>query len=207
MSIDVEAAWAGDFVDTSFFTDIWLRRTQSKMEGKGMCVACGCDEPGRSRRIIMPADPAHPRPDELVLIAVEEALARAERWLGWNGAATMSMGSVWTPHKALRRVTDHLIDHLAQIESRAAGVADVGDEWHGRMVTVATDWAPFTEQDLDEASARLRRLGHVIALRLRALEPHWDATAGSEWTIRAIAEHVVEGTATYASKPPQTSIA
>jgi hypothetical protein len=157
--------------------------------------------------MIMLADPANPAPDERVLIGVEEALATAEGWLGWNGVATMSMGSAWTPHKALRRITDHFVDHLAQIESRAAGVPDVGDAWHGRMATLGTDWAPFTEQDLDEASARIRRLAHILALRFCALQPDWEADAGDEWTIRAIADHVVEGTTTYASKPRATSVA
>ncbi|HEX5881470.1 MAG TPA: hypothetical protein VF468_24600, partial [Actinomycetota bacterium] len=34
----------------------------------------------------------------------------------------------------------------------------------GRTVTLATDWAPFTEADLNEAGNRLRRLGQVYAL-------------------------------------------
>jgi len=60
-----------------------------------------------------------------VLLATEEALAVAESWIGWSSAATMSLGSEWTPHKATRRIADHPIDHLCQIEGRIAGEARV----------------------------------------------------------------------------------
>jgi len=101
----------------------------------------------------------------------------------------------------LRRITDHLVDHLCQVEARSAGVTPVPDPWRGRAVTLDSDWARFTEQDLDEASARIRRLAQVLAIRLLALRPSWDEEAGEEWTIRAIAEHVAEASATYAGQP------
>ena len=148
-----------------------------------MCLICGCEEPGRPRREIAVRSPGHPDPDELVLQAAEDALAVAEGWIGWSAGASMSLGNAWTPHKALRRITDHLVDHLCQVEARSA------------------DWARFTEQDLDEASARIRRLAQVLAIRLLALRPSWDEEAGEEWTIRAIAEHVAEASATYAGQP------
>src|SRR5437764_4107193 len=113
-----------------------------------MCLACGGEEPARTRREVALADPIKPSPDERVLVATEDALARAQTWVGWNGAAAMSFGNAWTPHKALRRITDHLIDHLCQIEARLAGEAPVPDAWRGRSVTLDTDWARFTEQDL-----------------------------------------------------------
>jgi hypothetical protein len=75
-----------------------------------MCLTCGCGEPARNRRAVSKSDSGQLQPDEQVLEAVESALARAEGWIGWNGQATMSLGNAWTPHKALRRITDHLID-------------------------------------------------------------------------------------------------
>src|SRR5438105_1150048 len=146
------------------------------------------------------------RPDEAVLIATEGALSRAESWLGWSGNAVLGLGSVWTPHKAMRRMADHLIDHLTQIECLANGEATVPDRWLGRAVTLDSDWAHFTEHDLDEATARLRRLAQILALRLRALEAIWDQPAPESWTIRAIAEHVVEATGEYVTRVPAAAV-
>jgi hypothetical protein len=165
-----------------------------------MCLICGCDEPGRTRRVIQRRDPGQPGPDELVVEATEQALARAEGWIGWNGASQMSLGSAWTPHKIMRRISDHLIDHLCQVEARVVQTDSVPDPWRGRAVTLASDWAPFTEQDLDEATARIRRLAQVFAMRLFATREQWDAPAGNEWTVREIAEHVAEATTTYAAR-------
>lgn len=172
-----------------------------------MCLTCGCEESARPRRVPELRHLDHPEPDELIVLATEDALARAESWLGWSSGAVMSLGSAWTPHKALRRITDHLIDHLCQIEARVAGDAPVPDSWRGRSVTLETDWARFTEQDLDEATARIRRLAQVLATRLSALRADWDTDAGGEWSIRAIAEHLAESTATYASRPSATPVA
>jgi hypothetical protein len=171
-----------------------------------MCLTCGCDELPRTRRALEPADPDDPQPDETVLIATEDALARAESWIGWSGQAVMSRGSAWTPHKALRRITDHFIDHLTQIECRVANVAPVPDTWRGRQVTLESDWARFTESDLDEATARVRRLAQVLALRLRRLQAEWDRDAGDEWTIRFIAKHVAEAISDYANTPMATPV-
>jgi hypothetical protein len=85
--------------------------------------------------------------------AVDEVLRAAEQWLGWDGAAVRSMGNVWTPHKVLRRVTDHLVEHLAELDARLAGLPCPPDRWHGRRLTLDADWARFTEADLDEAGA------------------------------------------------------
>ena len=118
----------------------------------------------------------------------------------------MSLGSAWTPHKTLRRIADHLIDHLCQIEMRVALETPVPDLWRGRSVTLESDWARFTELDLDEATARIRRLAQLMALRVRSLREDWDTDAGAEWTIRAIAEHVAEASAAYASRPVPTAV-
>src|SRR5256885_13741244 len=100
-----------------------------------MCLTCGCDEPPRPRRVIELADPADPSPDELVLLATEDALERAASWIGWNGRSTLSLGNAWTPNKALRRITDHLVDHIAQVEGRLGREAPVADPWGGRSGT------------------------------------------------------------------------
>jgi hypothetical protein len=143
----------------------------------------------------------HDLPDRIEE-AVEASLAEAARWLAWDGRPLASEGSVWTPNKAMRRVTDHLIDHLAQMEAALTREPPLEDEWRGRSVTLAADWAPFTEAELNEAEARLRRLGRVYASRLRAAGPtEWDEGRGDEWTIRRMTEHCADSLIWYAAQP------
>jgi hypothetical protein len=100
-------------------------------------------------------------------------------------------GNAWTPHKALRRVTDHLLDHLAEVECRLAGLATVPDEWHGRSVTTDADFARFTEVDLDEATSRLTRLAACYRARLRDVDAvTLDAAGDGAWSLRQVVEHV-----------------
>jgi len=137
-------------------------------------------------------------PAELILDAVERCLELAASWYAWDGRARVSEptgelpgGTIFTPQKAIRRITDHLVDHLAEIEALLAGAETIPDTWHGRTVTLAGDWAPFTEADLNEARNRLRRLGQVYALRLGGLDQAaLEAPRGDAWTIRGIVEHV-----------------
>jgi hypothetical protein len=150
------------------------------------------------------SDPAAPpnaadsgNPGQLVSDSVEACLEIAATWHAWDGrpvARTVDgKPNTWTPAKALRRITDHLIDHLQQVEALLAGVPSIPDTWHGRFVTLDTDWARFAEADYDEACSRLRRLGRWYVLRYEAAGPAaWDEPRGGEWTLREIAEHVAE---------------
>ena len=137
----------------------------------------------------------NPNPGAQVEAAVEYCLEVAATWLAWDGRPRVSEGGerIYTPHKAVRRIGDHLIDHLAEVEALLAGVATEPDAWHGSLVTTDADWARFTELDLDEAGQRLRRLGRTFALRLAAAGPAaWDLPRDPNWTLREIAEHVAE---------------
>jgi hypothetical protein len=56
---------------------------------------------------------------------VERVLRQAETWTGWDGTPVTvpptergAAPRVYTPHKAIRRVADHLLDHLAEVEAR-----------------------------------------------------------------------------------------
>jgi hypothetical protein len=133
--------------------------------------------------------------DSMLPAAVDEVLGLAATWLAWDGRPVTHDGNVWTPHKALRRVTDHLIDHLAEIECRLAGRPPLPDHWHGRTVTTHADFARFTEVDLDEARSRLTRLAAWYDARLSTLtEQQLDRCDGDAWSIRAVVEHVREVT-------------
>jgi hypothetical protein len=131
-------------------------------------------------------------PAVLIPAAVTEVLDIAETWLGWDGRPIPHDGNAWTPNKALRRVTDHLIDHLAEIECRLAGLSTLPDRWHGRMVTMDGDFARFTEVELDEAASRLTRLAACYQARLTGLPADViDARPSDEgWTLREVVHHV-----------------
>ena len=127
--------------------------------------------------------------------SVEECLGFARTWHAWDGrpvAGTMDgHPNTWTPHKALRRIADHLLDHLHEVEALLAGAEPLPDEWHGRLVTLDADWARFTEPDFDEACSRLRRLARWYVLRYEAAgAAAWDEPRAGAWTLREIAEHV-----------------
>ncbi|MFF4488662.1 hypothetical protein ACFY0F_19570 [Streptomyces sp. NPDC001544] len=134
-------------------------------------------------------------PARSVTAMVDHVLALAATWTAWDGTLAHSDDRVYTPHKAIRRVADHLVDHLAELESRLAGVEPQPDHWHASAVTTAADLAPFTAEDLDEARSRLTRLARIWAHRLDALTvEQLDASPGEGWTFRELARHLSEST-------------
>src|SRR6266566_8636879 len=90
-------------------------------------------------------------PGALVADAVESCLALARTWHGWDGRPIARFDTAdgapgtWTPYKALRWIGDHLLDHLHEVEALLAGAEPIPDTWHGRLVTLDSDWARFTE--------------------------------------------------------------
>jgi hypothetical protein len=142
----------------------------------------------------MPDNPAvSANPGVVVEDAARECLTLAATWLHWDGRGRVSDDGerVYTPHKAVRRIADHLIDHLAGVEALLAGVETQPDAWHGSLITLDSDWARFTEADRDEAGQRLHRLARTFSLRLAAAgADEWDRPRGENWTLRAIAEHL-----------------
>lgn len=143
-------------------------------------------------------------PAAAVVDAVEEALGLAATWHGWDGRPiprTVDGGpNVWTPYKALRRIADHLTDHLHEVEALLAGAEPLPDGWHGRFVTLDADWARVTEADFDEACSRLRRLARTLHLRYANAGPgEWDKPRGDAWTLREIADHLT-GVRSYAEQ-------
>jgi hypothetical protein len=132
-------------------------------------------------------------------------LSVAASWPRWDGRpAEVSVEGepsprVYTPHKAVRRVADHLVDHLAEIEARLAGRPTEPDRWHGSAITTSADLAAFTADDLDEARSRLRRLALIWEVRLRSLSSEQlDERQGDAWTFRQVAFHVAEASSFYA---------
>ncbi|MGW0421763.1 hypothetical protein [Streptomyces sp. NPDC003015] len=142
----------------------------------------------------------HPQqtPAQAVTGMVDHVLALAGTWTAWDGTAAHVDDRVYTPHKAIRRVADHLIDHLAELEARLAGETPQPDHWHASATTTAADLAPFAQEDLDEARSRLTRLARIWANRLDALtEDQLDRSPGEGWTFRELALHL-KGSTYYA---------
>lgn len=132
-------------------------------------------------------------PGRQIIEAVDRCLELARTWTAWDGrpCPTADGTRIYTPHKAIRRIGDHLIDHLAETEAVLAGVPTEPDGWQASAVTLDPDWVRFSEADLAEAEQRLRRLGRTYALRLHAAGPaELDASRDPNWTLRRTAEHV-----------------
>ncbi|KOT41346.1 hypothetical protein ADK41_10720 [Streptomyces caelestis] len=138
----------------------------------------------------------HPQtatPSATVTAMVDHVLALAATWTRWNGEPAHVDDRLYTPHKAIRRVADHLVDHLAEMEARLAGEEPQPDHWHASLITTEADLAPFTPQDLDEARSRLTRLARVWANRLDALtDEQLDDSPGEGWSFRELARHLNE---------------
>lgn len=130
-------------------------------------------------------------PAQVIDEAVAHALRLASTWSTWDGHPLAIEDRIYTPHKAIRRLADHLVDHLAELEARLAGQAPLPDRWHASAVTTPADLAPFTPDDLDEARSRLTRLAQIWCLRLRALtDEQLDRRDGQGWTLRQVVFHL-----------------
>jgi hypothetical protein len=143
-------------------------------------------------------------PAQLVQDSVTRCLDLMATWPAWDGTPVVrgpdGAADTWTPHKAARRIADHLVDHLHEAEALLAAAESVPDEWHGRMVTLPVDLAPFSATDVDEARSRLSRLARCYVLRYAAAGPTaWDTPRDKAWTLREIAEHVA-GVSYYAEQ-------
>jgi hypothetical protein len=136
-------------------------------------------------------------PADVVTGMVDHVLEVAASWLRWDGRPVEIQveggpARLYTPHKAIRRVADHLVDHLAELEARLAGQPTEPDRWHASAITTPADLAAFTSDDLEEARSRLRRLALIWDVRLRSLSDQQLDERTTSWTLRQLAFHVAE---------------
>ena len=123
-----------------------------------------------------------------------------------NPVAKVRSGSgfEFTLRKSLRRVHDHALDHLNQIEQWLAwqhrGAPPMPtDGWVGSRVTLNDDLAPLTQQELDAWQWRIDLAAHLLVLRAESLveaELDWQPPDGG-WTLRKSLHHVATGAIAY----------
>jgi hypothetical protein len=127
-------------------------------------------------------------PADAIAEMVDHVLELAESWILWDGRPIPSGDRIYAPHKVIRRVADHLVDHLAQLEAHLTGTPPLADRWHGSAITTPADLSPFTAEDLDEARSRLRRLTQLWRARLAAVPADvMDRAEGDDYTPREMA--------------------
>ncbi len=102
---------------------------------------------------------------------VDHVLALAETWIDWDRGPRPTDDRIYTPHKSIRRVGDHMLDHLAQLDAHVAGIPSFPDTWHASAMTTPSDLAAFGRDDLDEARSRLKRLAQLWRTRLAEVPP------------------------------------
>jgi hypothetical protein len=101
--------------------------------------------------------------------------------------------------KAIRRVTDHVLDHLAEIQARCTGHEPLPDNWHHSAYTTVADRAPFGPADLNEARERLRRLAQLWRITVESIRPEiLDSALVGQMTLRELATHTA-GSKVYAN--------
>jgi len=112
----------------------------------------------------------------------------------------------YTPRKVLRRVLDHALDHLNQIDQwltwRRDGVVPIPtDGWVPSTVTLPDDRLPLDRRDLDVWLWRIdqaARLLHQRAAGLTQDELDWLPPDGG-WPLRRVLHHVARSELLYSA--------
>lgn len=132
---------------------------------------------------------------------IRNVLTMAATWNKWNGQPVETDGRIMTPNKAIRRVVDHTIDHLAEAQARINNHDPLIDNWDHSAKTTPADLAPFTIDDLNEATERLNRLAQLWTITYEHLDDQTldnqtlDAKHPEAMTLRGIANHAAESIA------------
>lgn len=112
----------------------------------------------------------------------------------------------YTPRKTLRRVLDHALDHLNQIDQwvawrRDAIVPTPTDGWVPSTVTLPDDRLPLAKADLDAWLWRIDQAVRVLVQRAAGLsreELDWLPPDGG-WPLRRVLHHVARSELLYAA--------
>lgn len=112
----------------------------------------------------------------------------------------------YTPRKALRRVLDHALDHLNQIDQwiawqRHGTVPVPTDGWVPSTVTLADDLLPLAAADLDAWLWRVDQAVRLVVQRATGLseaELDWQPPDGG-WPLRRVLHHLARSERLYAA--------
>ena len=112
----------------------------------------------------------------------------------------------YTPRKTLRRVLDHALDHINQIDQwlawRNEGVAPTPtDGWVPSTVTLPEDRLSLSRPDLDAWLWRIDQAARLLAQRAAALTPaelDWLPPDGG-WPLRRVLHHVARSELLYSA--------
>lgn len=117
---------------------------------------------------------------------------------------TQAVQYTYTPRKVLRRVLDHALDHLSQIDQWLAwqrhGVVPVPtDGWVPSTVTLPDDRLPLTAVDLGAWLWRIDQAIRLLSQRAAGLtgtELDWPPPDGG-WPLRRVIHHVARSESLY----------
>ncbi|HEX6078579.1 MAG TPA: DinB family protein [Methylomirabilota bacterium] len=142
---------------------------------------------------------AHPADREAGSVMTADVFHRLTRRPGADTApaAADSARYTYTPRKVLRRVLDHALDHLNQIDQwrtwRRDGIVPVPtDGWASSTVTLAEDRLPLDAADLAAWLWRIDQAIGLLAQRADGLgeeELDWRPPDGG-WPLRRVVHHV-----------------
>lgn len=112
----------------------------------------------------------------------------------------------YTPRKALRRVLDHALDHLNQIDQwlawqRHGVVPTPTDGWVPSTVTLPDDRLPLAPADLDAWLWRIDQAARLVAQRaaeLSEVELDW-LPPDRGWPLRRVLHHLARSERLYAA--------
>ncbi len=115
-------------------------------------------------------------------------------------------GNAYTPRKVLRRVLDHALDHLNQIDQwiiwQRDGVTPTPtDGWASSQITLPEDRLPLTAMDLDAWLWRIDQTTRLLVQRAEGLsdiEIDWQPPDGG-WPLRRVLHHVSRDEVFYAA--------
>jgi len=110
----------------------------------------------------------------------------------------------YTPRKVLRRVLDHSLDHLNQIDQwltwRRDGVVPIPtDGWVGSTTTLPDDRLPLAQRDLDAWLWRIDQAARLLQQRAAGLtseELDW-LPPDEGWPLRRVLHHVARSERLY----------
>jgi hypothetical protein len=150
---------------------------------------------------------AHDPGREVVAVMTDELFTRLTDAEPAPLTAPAGVGRyTYTPRKSLRRVLDHALDHLNQIDQwvawqRHGVVPTPTDGWVPSTVTLPEDLLPLHRADLDAWLWRIDQAVRLVVQRTEALTPaelDWLPPDGG-WPLRRVLHHLARSERLYAA--------